>query len=177
MMRTERLPDAGVYRLRTDRCLAEFSVKHMMVKTARGRFAALNGELSIDKKDPLASWVRVDLDAASFVTGLAERDETVCGPDFLDVAEFPVIRFESTFVTETAPGRFDVSGDLYIKDRVGAVDLECRMVTVGPRRVSFEGSGVISRAEFGLTWGPAIERVGAIVADTVKITVAAEFQS
>lgn len=177
MMRTTRVPEAGKYRLRTDRCLAEFSVKHMMVKTARGRFAATVGELVVDKKDPLASWVRIDLNAASFSTGTPEHDEVMCGPDFLDVANFPLIRFESTFVAELAAGRFLVSGDLYVKDLVREVELESRLVEIGNRRVAFEGSTVLSRSDFGLTWRTAIEAAGVVIADTVKVTVAAEFQA
>ena len=177
MMRTTRIPEAGAYRLRTDRCLAEFSVKHMMMKTARGRFAAAEGELIVDEHDPLASWVRVDLDARSFTTGQPERDEVICGPDFLDAANFPVIRFESTFVDEVAPGRFIVTGDLYIKDLVSEIELESRLVETGNGAVSFEGAGVLSRAAFGLTWRAGIERAGVVIADTIKITVAAEFAS
>lgn len=177
MMRTTRLPEAGTYRLRTDRCLAEFSVKHMLVKTARGRFAATAGQLVIDRDDPMSSWVQVDLDAASFTTGTPERDQVMCSVDFLDVANFPTIRFESTFVAEQAAGRFLVGGDLYLKDLKSEVELESRIVDIGTGRVAFEGSTVISRRDFGLTWAAAIENAGVVVSDTVKVTVAAEFAS
>jgi polyisoprenoid-binding protein YceI len=149
----------------------------MMVKTARGRFNAIDGELAIDELDPLSSWVRIDLDASSFATGVAERDDVLCGPDFLDAAQFPVIRFESTAVDEIAAGRFVVNGDLYVKNLVSDVELECRLVAIGVGRVAFEATTVISRADFGLTWSSAIEKAGVVVADTVKITVAAEFRS
>jgi polyisoprenoid-binding protein YceI len=173
-LQSDVLPAPGAFTLNRNRCLAEFSVKHMVVSTARGRLEPLGGQLIVEE-DPLASWVRVDLDAGSFSTGSRERDETVKGPEFLDVQDFPAIRFESVFMTETGPGRFDVAGDLYVKDLVGEVILATRLVTVSPDRIVVAASTQLSRERYGLTWMPAVEKVGIVMADTVKITLGAEF--
>ena len=175
LLHTKKFPPAGRYGLVVDHCVAELSVKHMVVKTAKGRFTPLGGELHVDADDPLTSWVRVDLDAASFWTGIAERDEVIVGPDFLDAAHFPVIRFESTFVDEAGDGRFRVVGDLFVRDLVGEVELDARLVHVGRGRVAFEATGALSRVGYGLTWSAAIERAGVVVSDTVKLHLAAEF--
>jgi polyisoprenoid-binding protein YceI len=176
-LKTAPIPRAGTYRLRPETCLAEFTVKHMVLSTARGRLAALSGELHLDPVEPLASWVRVDLDAGSIATGNSERDEALAGPGLLGAGEFPVIRFESTAVDEVGPSRFTVWGDLYIRDVVGEVRLDTRLVSLGDDMAYFAGRTTFSRAAFGLRWSSAMERVGVIVGDQVGITVAAQFVS
>jgi polyisoprenoid-binding protein YceI len=155
--------------------VVEFAVKHMVVATARGRLAALGGELVVDAYDPLDSCVRVDLDATSLDTGSAERDQLLRGPDFLDVDRFPVITFESTDVKEVQPTRYVVWGDLYVKDLVGELPLQTRLAAAGPDAIAFAATTVLSRRAFGLTWSTAMEKFGVTVADTVKITLTAEF--
>jgi polyisoprenoid-binding protein YceI len=177
LLRTRVVPRPGRYRLARTHCAAEFSVRHMLMKTAHGRFSALGGELVVDGDDPLASWVRVDLDASSLRTGSAERDRVIIGPDFLDAEAHPVIRFESTWVDEIADGRFSVQGDLYVRDKVVEIELDARMVIVAPRRVSFAATGSLSRQAYGLTWNDSIETLGVVVADTVKLHLAGEFTS
>ena len=175
LLRTRVVPRPGVYRLVPTHCAAEFSVRHMIMKTAHGRFSALNGQLLIDGNDPLASWVRVDLDASSLHTGSAERDNAIIGAEFLDADAHPVIRFESTWIEEIADGRFRVRGDLYIRDKVDEIELDARVISVAPRRVSFAATGSLSRQAYGLTWNESIETLGLVVADTVKLHLAGEF--
>jgi polyisoprenoid-binding protein YceI len=175
LLRTSAIPHAGTYRLVPEHCAAEFSVRHMMMKTARGRFAASTGKLVVDRDDPLASWVRVDLDAASFRSGSADRDAAIVGPDFLDAAKHPLIRFESTWVDEIGDGRFHVRGDLYVRDAVDSVELDAQLISVGERRVSFAATGSVSRRALGLSWSDSIEALGFVVADSVKLQLAGEF--
>ena len=177
LLRTRVVPRPGVYRLVPEHCAAEFSVRHMMMKTTRGRFLADGGQLVVDSDDPLASWVRVDLDAGSFRSGSAERDAVIAGTEFLDAEHHPVIRFESTWVDEVGDGRFDVRGDLYVRDMVAQIELDARLVTVDDRRVAFAATGSLSRREFGLRWSDSIETLGLAVSDTVKLQLAAEFAS
>jgi polyisoprenoid-binding protein YceI len=165
----------GVYSLRPDRCMIEFRVKHMVLATARGSLSALEGSLVVDPDDRLASRVVVHLDATSLQTGSSERDEILRGPDFLDVEHFPTVSFESFDVVEIRPGRFRVWGDLYIKDLVGEIPLQTRLVVAGPDSLTFAATTALSRRAFGLTWDTPMEKFGVIVADTVNITLAAEF--
>lgn len=172
---SEERPRPGTYALRPDRCMIEFRVKHMVLATARGSLSALEGSLLVDSDDPLASRVVVHLDAASLKTGSAERDEILRGPAFLDAERFPSVAFESFDVVEIRPGRFRVWGDLYIKDLVGEIPLQTRLVVAGPDSLTFAATTALSRRAFGLTWDTAMEKFGVIVADTVNITLAAEF--
>ena len=175
-MQTRRLPTPGVYRLVPEQCVAEFAVKFMTVKTVRGRFAAIAGQLVVDPTDPLESSVWVSLDATSFTTGATDRDEAMCGSDFLDVASYPRLRFTSTEVFETGPGRFTIDGELVIKDATRLVAFEASISDIAVGRIEFEASTILSRAEFDLDWSAAIAGTGHALADTVKVSVAAEFR-
>jgi polyisoprenoid-binding protein YceI len=68
-----------------------------------------------------------------------------------------------------------VWGDLYIRDLVGEVPLQARLVVAAPDTIVFAATTCLSRRAFGLTWKTRNERLGVIAADTVNITLAAEF--
>src|SRR5260370_38212407 len=75
--------------------LVEFSAKHMMFTTVKGRFSGVSGTI-LDVADELTrSSVEVDIDAASIATGDLQRDEHRMSSDFLDVANFPRSTFKS----------------------------------------------------------------------------------
>ena len=54
--------------------LAEFSVKHLMIATVRGRFAGVSGTAQLDESDPSKSSVEVEIDASSIDTREDKRD-------------------------------------------------------------------------------------------------------
>jgi hypothetical protein len=77
---------------------AEFSVKHMMIATVRGRFGEIEGVIRLDEEDPARSSVEATIDAASIDTGVAMRDDDLRSSNFFDVEQYPLIRFRSTSV-------------------------------------------------------------------------------
>ena len=167
-------PAPGRYRLDASRCIAEFTVRHLLFAAARGRMRPRDGELWIDPDDPRDSWVRVDFDAATLVTHNRERDRALCGPDLLDVERYPVVRFESFDVMSVGDGTLTVAGDLYAGDACTEVTLDAQLVHLDAERVRFAATGTVSRRSLGLQWG-ALEDVGVLIADAVTIIVAAEF--
>src|SRR6476646_5977039 len=91
----------------------QFSVKHMMFTTVRGRFKTFSGTIEVDAENPDRSKVTVEIDAATIDTGVADRDTHLRSADFLDVEQFPKIVFRSTRVNgaHANPGdRFEVAG-------------------------------------------------------------------
>jgi len=74
----------------------EFSVKHMMFTTVRGRFTKFTGTISADEQNPNNSTATVEIDAASIDTGTADRDAHLRSADFLDVQQYPTMTFRST---------------------------------------------------------------------------------
>ena len=159
--------------------LVEFSAKHMMITTVKGRLADVRGSLKIDEAHPERSSVEVELDAASIDTRSEQRDQHLRSADFLDVEHFPVVRFRGNRVVGARfePGRsFQVIGDLTIRDVTHEVTLDATFEgrgrdPWGGERVSFSASTKIDRRDFGLTWNTALEAGGVLVSNDIKLEI------
>lgn len=171
----------GTWELDPSHTSVEFSARHMMVATVRGRMDAKSGRLVIDPSaDPERSSVEVEMDVASLDTGSADRDKHLRSPDFFDVERFPVIRFRSTSVEDEGDGTLTVKGDLTVRDTTKPVTLHTEVGGViqdpwGNSRMGFSATAAVDRSEFGLTWNAAMEGGGLIVGDRTKLTIDAEF--
>ena len=73
------------------------SARHLMVSKVRGRFTTFEGEL-VTGANPLESSVTVSIDPNSIATGDENRDAHLRSADFLDVANYPVMTWQSTRV-------------------------------------------------------------------------------
>jgi hypothetical protein len=88
-----------------------FSVRHMMVSSVEGRFMSFRGDLVYDHSLDQPAGVMVEIDAGSVETGQIQRDIHLRSGDFLDVENFPHIRFASREVEPLGNGDYRVSGD------------------------------------------------------------------
>ena len=158
----------------------EFSVRHLMIATVKGRFAGVRGTVTqADDNDPSTAAVEVTIDAASIDTREAQRDAHLRSADFFDVESYPVITFKSRKVSDVRGDSFKLTGDLTIRGIAREVTLD---VTAhgraadpwGGQRAGFEAAGKIKRSEFGLTWNQALETGGVVVGDEIKIAIDAE---
>jgi polyisoprenoid-binding protein YceI len=156
----------------------EFAVRHLMISTVRGRFADVQGTVTLDPSDLLTAEVDVTIGAASIDTRMSQRDEHLRSADFFDVERHPALTFKS----RRAAVQGDVvtlTGDLTIRGVTREVTLA---VTAqgqqadpwGGTRSGFEATGKIKRSDFGLTWNQALEAGGVAVGDEVKITIDAQ---
>jgi polyisoprenoid-binding protein YceI len=171
------------WRLDPTHSSVEFSVKHMMMTTVRGRFKDVEATLTGDRDHPEAAGVEATIDVASIDTGVADRDGHLRGPDFFDAERFPQITFRSTRI-ENAPrqegDRFRVVGDLVIRDSSMEVELDCEYQgrgtdPWGKTRAGFSFRTEIDRREWGLKWNQAIETGGVLVANKVRIEGEVQF--
>jgi polyisoprenoid-binding protein YceI len=154
----------------------EFSAKHMMVTTVKGRFNVFEGAVDLDEQDPSRSVVDVTIDASSLDTGAAQRDAHLRSADFLDVEHFPTITFKSKQVTLAGEDRAHVRGDLTIRGVTREVPLDVTLEgrfkdLQGRRRESYSITGTISRKNWGLEWNVALESGGWLVSDAIKIAI------
>jgi polyisoprenoid-binding protein YceI len=175
---------AGVTRWTLDptHTLIEFSGKHMMFTTVKGRFGAFTGEITVDEAHPERSTVRVEIDAASLDTRTEMRDTHLRSADFLDVEAFPTIAFKSTGVDLPAGARvrpglqFKVNGDLTIRGTTRPVVLDAEFTgegtgPFGNQIKAFAARAKVNRKDFGLTWNVALETGGVLVGDEIKIEI------
>lgn len=164
----------GTYELDPTHTRIGFVARHAMVTKVRGAFNEFSGTAKINGDDLSQSNANVTLKVASIDTRNADRDNHLRTNDFLQAEDYPEITFSSTSITQTGENDFDVTGDLTIKGttRQVTIPLEYQGAAKDPfgnDRIGFEGSTVISRKDFGITFNVALETGGVLVSDNVTL--------
>ena len=155
------------------------TVRHMVISKVRGRFTRWNAKLQLDTANLARSAVEVDIEAASIDTGVADRDNHLRSPDFLDVQKYPVLTYRSRRVEAPSKDRLRVVGDLTIRNVTREVVLDVEYGGQGKdpwgnQRAGFTATASLNRKDFGLTWNQALETGGVLVADRVDIEIELE---
>ena len=132
--------------------LVEFSAKHMMITTVKGRVTEVEGTIYTDERDPQKSSVEATLKAASIDTRTDQRDQHLRSADFLNVEKFPEIKFRSTRITGDKE-HFELTGQLEIRGVTKEITLDVEYEgrnkdPWGGERVSFSADAKIDRRDF-----------------------------
>ena len=178
-MATTQAPTANsTWKIDPSHSHVEFAVKHLMISTVKGRFADVEGQITIVGGNPSASSVTATIKAASIDTRTDQRDEHLRSADFLDAAQYPEITFKSKRSTGDA-SEFKVTGDLTIRGVTKEVTLEATNEGSGKdpwggERIGFSAKSKFDRRDFGLTWNQAIETGGVVVGNEVKVSIEIE---
>ena len=153
----------------------QFSAKHMMVTTVRGKFADVDGSLILDEADPTASSGSFTVRAASLTTGNEQRDGHLRSADFFAAETYPEITFVSTAVTPKQGNDYAVTGDLTIRGttRPATFDVEFLGLYQGfeGRRAGFHATSRLNREDWGLTWNVTLETGGWLVGKEIKLEI------
>ncbi len=155
--------------------LVEFAVRHLMISKVKGRFTDVAGTI-VEGENAGDAQVEVSIDAASIDTREAKRDAHLKSPDFLDVENYPTIRFASRQVKPNGDGRYQLVGDLTIRGVTREVTLDVTsegtaMDPWGGERVGYAAKGRINRKDFGVEWNVALEAGGWLVGEEVDIVI------
>jgi len=153
-----------------------FSVRHLMISTVRGRFGTISGTAGSIVPGSGAPSLEVTIDPASITTGNDQRDTHLRSADFFDVEKYPAMTFRLTGVDGDLDGEFTLTGDLTIRDVTKPIsfEVEAHGVTVDPwgnHRAGYSARGKLSRSAYGLTWNQVLEAGGVTVGDEVKFTI------
>ena len=156
----------------------EFSAKHMMFTTVKGRLADVEGTVIVNGSTPDTAVVEATLKAASIDTRTEQRDQHLRSADFLDAEQYPTVTFRSTKISGSRD-HFTITGDLTIKSTTKAITLDATYEGTGKdpwggERMGFSAEGKIDRREFGLTWNQALEAGGVLVSNEIKIHIDAQ---
>ena len=156
--------------------IAEFSVKHLVVATVKGRFRELEATLHIDEANPENSSVEARIAVASVDTNVQARDADLRSDNFFSADKYPYITFKGTRVERIDGERFRLTGDLTIRDVTKEVVLDGEYAgqiddPYGNKRAGFTATTQISRSAFGVKWNQVLEAGGVAVGDSVKITL------
>ena len=146
---------ADTYTIDPSHTYAHFGVSHLGFSTMRGRIDSTGGTFTIDGN---SGSVSVDLDPASVDTGHDKRDDHLRSPDFLNVVEFPEMKFESTSVS-LEEGGGSIDGNLTLMGQTNPVTLEITYWNCGEHPFSkkptcgFDATTMIKRSDFGSEYG------------------------
>lgn len=171
-------PTRATWKLDPSHTTIEFTAKHMMITTVKGRFAEFEGTIVGDDEHFTNSEVHASMNAASIDTRSDQRDTHLRSADFLHVENFPAVSFRSTRIEGTKE-KFKLTGDLTIRDVTRPITLDVTYEGAGKdpwggQRVSFAATGKIDRRDYGLTWNVALEAGGILVSTDVKIAIEAQ---
>lgn len=151
-----------------------FKVDHLGFSATHGQFDRFEGVLTLDTDNPANSEVRVVIDSASIDTNLKARDDHLRSADFLNVAEYPEIVFESQEVNLNGDEKAEVRGILTLKGQRKPVTLTVRLngqgtnAFTGTQTIGFSADTRFLRSDFGIDYGvPAI-------GDDVVLTIETE---
>lgn len=165
------------YRIDPAHSSAQFTVRHMMITNVRGAFSGIQGSVSYDPDDVQSTKMNVNIDASTVNTHDAQRDAHLKSADFLDVARFPTMSFQSARVEAVDGGELSITGDLTIHGVTRPVVLQVDPPSAeakdpwGNLRMGASATTRIKRSDFGLAWNQALETGGILVGDELKLAL------
>ena len=160
---------------------ASFSVRHLGISNVRGDFGNVTGTAEYDGKDVTKAKVKATIDVNTITTHVAQRDTHLKSADFLEVAKYPTMTFESTSITAAGAGKYKMTGNLTMHGVTKPVTLDLDApsgVIVDPmngaRRVGAAASGTINRKDFGVNYDGKLPNGTPSVSDEIKIQLDVE---
>jgi polyisoprenoid-binding protein YceI len=136
-----------------------------------GEFKSFEGRIDIDFDRPSRSRVDFRVAAKSVDANSATLDDYLRSEIFLNVANFPDMRFVSTSVEKRNAQHAMVTGDLTMLGvtRPVSMDVEvARKLAAANQRIGFKATGVINRLDFGMNAGYPL------IGDAIHLTVTTE---
>ncbi len=157
----------------------KFKAKHLVISTVTGHFAKYDATVKTDKDDFSDAQISFEADVNSIVTNNDQRDGHLKSPDFFDVDNYPKLKFVSKSVKKISDSKFELAGDLTIRDVTKEITLDVtyngRTGGLGNTEVAgFEMTGKLNRFEYGLKWNALTEAGNVVVGETINIEITAE---
>ena len=138
-----------------------WEVDHMDLARTVGRFDEIGGSFLIDEENPENSSITVTVAAASVNSNHLGRDNHVRSADYLNVAAFPEVTFESGEIVMSSETEGVMNGTLSMLGVEAPLALDFRLVSDRNypefipnydevRVVSFEATGQLTRTDHGM---------------------------
>jgi polyisoprenoid-binding protein YceI len=175
----QQIPLPGLWVIDAAHSSLAFEARHMVVTRMHGRFRSFSGEFHIEEI-PSESSVEVTIDAASLDTTNDAADGSLKSDRFLDVEKYPQLHFRSTKVDHVEGERWQVQGDLTIKDVTRPITLDATFQgAVAPPRgarakLAFVVTGEFDRRDYGIDFNLAIPTGGWVVGNRVRLELDVE---
>jgi polyisoprenoid-binding protein YceI len=138
-----------------------FKVRHLNVANLYGRFDDVSGTVTLDPANAADDSVNLEIKTDSIDTHNEKRDQTLKGPDFLNVKQFPTIAFKSTKVEKAGDDTYNVTGNLTLRGVTKPLTVEFKRTGEGKGmkdeyRAGGETQFTIRRGDFGMTYMPEV---------------------
>jgi polyisoprenoid-binding protein YceI len=164
---------AGTWKADPARSEIGFSVRLLMVGTARGRFSGYDVTI-VTGEQPRGSSVTAAIDLASVDTGVERRDDHLRSADYFGAGECPTMRYRSTGIRPAGDG-WVIDGELTLHGVTRPVALMLEVNGFGAdqsgrQRASFSATAQISRRDFGVA-SMSIDGGGFVAGDKVSISL------
>src|SRR5258708_20078115 len=156
----------------------EFAAKHLGMMTVRGHFTDVKTTGHIDPGHPEAPAVEVVVRMESMRTNKEQRDNDLRGSNILEIDKYPTMTFKSTAIKSLGGDRYELTGDLTIKDKTRPVtfavtDLGEFNDPMMGHRIAYSGEGTINRRDYGMTFDMMLDG-RLIVSNELQINLEAE---
>ena len=158
----------------------KFTVEHLVIAEVDGKFTSFDGTMEASKPDFTDAKISFTADVASVNTGNETRDNHLKADDFFNAEKFPKMTFTSTSFKKVGDKKYQLSGNLTIRDVTKPVVFEVTHGgTVkdpwGNTKAGFKATAKINRFDYNLKWNTITEMGGAVVGSDVTIIVNVEF--
>jgi polyisoprenoid-binding protein YceI len=157
-----------------DHSSIEFSVTHLMINRIKGVFEHFLANMSFDPNDLTTIVIQSSIETNSITTRQPQRDEQLKSDDFLHVAKYPYITFQSICCALVGEREYDLTGNLTLHGITKPVTFHTTFGGLnkdprGRERAGFHSTAFIDRREFGLTFNSPLETGGLIVGNELRI--------
>ena len=157
----------------------KFSVSHMVVAEQEGNFKVFDGSLDYSKPDMSDAKINFTIDINSINTENESRDNHLKGDDFFNAAKFPTATFTSTSFKPKGNNKYELTGNLTIRDITRSVTFDVLYggvhKTSKSEKAGFKASTTINRFDYNLKWDRVTEAGGLVVGKDVEIIAKLEF--
>ncbi|MFE1928995.1 YceI family protein [Streptomyces sp. NPDC059474] len=157
------LPAAGTYVIDPAASTVRFATRALGLLPVHGTFGISQGRITI-AETPEASSVDVEMNAASFASGVQRRDDHVRSSDFLDVERHPTIQFRGQSLDQSAQGA-SLRGELTVCGVTKPVVVAIGSMVGEGKRITANGTATIDRYAFG------VSKAKGMAARRLKITL------
>lgn len=155
-----------------------FSIDHIFSKV-NGHFNEFTLDLTFDPANLAESMFLFEIKTESIDTNIGKRDKHLQSADFFDAGKFPTMKFESTQISDTGNGMYDVTGKITIKGQTYDLTLPLKLVGIaehpakkGTEVAGFNGTITLDRLAHGVGNGKFHEM--GVVGKDVEVFVSIE---
>lgn len=156
----------------------QFEVTHLAISSVTGKFTAVECTVKSGKKDFSDAEIVAQVKVNDIWTGNMTRDKHLKEDDFFNNGKYPLLQFKSTSFTKASEQRYQLTGDLTIRDITKQISVPVEysgMIMLGDKTIAvFKTAFVINRFDYDLKWDDTLDTGSLVVGEDVNISLSLE---